>query len=515
MYCIETFIFDGILFNYFDGRSTGSVTVLSESRRASPTRGGAVGEKRRCEVRLGHGRPLPAGRRPPATAGRRRPLAHPPAAFSSCHHQTMSMSGRCVGACGCVGCVVVRPGVRPWQREKESASWSSLGDVGGHERDLAPRTNPALSIPSAFSSVTLLFVNPLRVLGPGRIAVLGDTAVGKTALCLALTSGTHPPPTPAASPWPLPPGGGDPPPLIFPPGGTVGAAIHMFVMPHPTSGAPILVELFDLSGSPVHEDGRRSLLRATPLHAVWLVHDVTWPASRAALRRRWLPELLAARSPSSAGGLPRDDLAAAWRLLRRRRDGAAAAGVGWAVVAAARRALSDWGVWPDEEADAEGERRLLAEVRLPVAVIATKADGGGRGEGGGGGSGSRGGGPKGGRPSAAANGVGGVGGVTSVVTCAASVGSSAPLVEFVQSIVARNTKGTVGAGGGGILSAASSVGSSMAVADGGEGHASWRGGSAVAHPSLSSSTSMVGGGGVGRARPRPSSSHGAHRVIPL
>lgn len=149
-----------------------------------------------------------------------------------------------------------------------------------------------------------------------RIAVLGDTAVGKTALCLALTSGTHSPSPPAPSSWPLSPGGGDPLPPISPPGGTVGAAIHMFVMPHPTSGTPVLVELFDLSGSPAHEDGRRSLLRATPLHAVWLVHDVTWPASRAALRRRWLPELLAARSPSSAGGLSRDSLTAAWRLLR-------------------------------------------------------------------------------------------------------------------------------------------------------------------------------------------------------
>lgn len=113
------------------------------------------------------------------------------------------------------------------------------------------------------------------------------------------------------------------------------------------------------------------------------------------------------------------------------------------MVAAARRALSDWGVWPDEAADAEGERRLLAEVRLPVAVIATKADGGARGEGGGGG------GAKGGRPTAAGPAAtDGIGGVTSVVTCAGSVGSCAPLVEFVQSIVARNTKGTVGAGGG-------------------------------------------------------------------
>ncbi|GAB0495154.1 hypothetical protein MMPV_006452 [Pyropia vietnamensis] len=280
-------------------------------------------------------------------------------------------------------------------------------------------------------------------------------------------------------------------------------------MPHPTSGAPILVELFDLSGSPAHEDGRRSLLRATPLHAVWLVHDVTWPASRAALRRRWLPELLAARSPSSAGGLPRDGLAAAWRLLRRRRDGAAAAAVGWAMMAAARRALSDWGVWPDEATDAEGERRLLAELRLPVAVIATKADGGTRGEGGGGvGGGSRGGGPKGVRPTASAAAANGVGGVTNVFTCAASVGSCAPLVEFVQSIVARNTKGTVGAGGGGGLSAASSVSSSVAVADGGGG-SSWRGGGAVSHPS-SSSASVVGG-----VRPRSSASYGAHRAIPL
>lgn len=376
-------------------------------------------------------------------------------------------------------------------------------------------TNPVLASSSASSPFTLFYANPARALGPGRIAVLGDTAVGKTALCLALTSGSHPPPPPTASPWPLSSGAGDPPPPISPPGGTVGAAIHMFVMPHPTSGAPILVELFDLSGSPAHEDGRRSLLRATPLHAVWLVHDVTWPASRAALRRRWLPELLAARSPSSAGGLPRDGLAAAWRLLRRRRDGAAAAGVVWAVVAAARRTLSDWGVWPDEEADAEGERRLLAEVRLPVAVIATKADGGGRGEGGGGGGGIRGGGPKGGRPSAAAYGVGGVGGVTSVVTCAASVGSCAPLVAFVQSIVVRNTKGTVGAGGGGNLSATSSLGSSVAVADRGGGGPSWRGGDAIPHPSSSSSTSTVGGGGVGGARARPSASHGAHRVIPL
>lgn len=381
--------------------------------------------------------------------------------------------------------------------------------VRGQKWDHSFHTNPSLPFSFVFSSI-LCFLGTPYVLCAYRIAVLGDTAVGKTALCLALTSGTHSPSPPAPSSWPLSPGGGDPLPPISPPGGTVGAAIHMFVMPHPTSGTPVLVELFDLSGSPAHEDGRRSLLRATPLHAVWLVHDVTWPASRAALRRRWLPELLAARSPSSAGGLSRDSLTAAWRLLRRRRDGAAAAGVGWAVVAAARRALSDWGVWPDEAADAEGERRLLAEVRLPVAVIATKADGGARGEGGGGG------GAKGGRPTAAGPAAtDGIGGVTSVVTCAGSVGSCAPLVEFVQSIVARNTKGTVGAGGGGSLSAASSVGSSVAGADGGVGGTSWRGGGAVPHPS-SVATSVVGvGGGGGSARPRPSVSHGAHRVIPL
>ncbi|OSX70844.1 hypothetical protein BU14_0652s0010 [Porphyra umbilicalis] len=156
-------------------------------------------------------------------------------------------------------------------------------------------------------------------------------------------------------------------------------------MPHPTTGAPVLVELFDLSGAAAHADGRRTLLRATPLHAVWLVHDVTWPASRVALRRRWLPELLSARSPgAAAGGVDLDGLSAAWRALRRRRDGAAAAGAAGAAVAAARRTLSDWGVWPDEAVDAEGERRLLADVRLPVAVIATKADAGGRGEVGGG-----------------------------------------------------------------------------------------------------------------------------------
>lgn len=389
------------------------------------------------------------------------------------------------------------------------ASPSTLGSLGNYGQTIAALTHSALFFPPASSVIFLLALNLLHALDPGRIAVLGDTAVGKTALCLALTSGTHSCPPPATSPWPLPPGGGESPPPISPPGGTVGAAIHMFVMPHPTSGAPILVELFDLSGSPAHEDGRRSLLRATPLHAVWLVHDVTWPASRAALRRRWLPELLAARSPSSAGGLPRDGLAAAWRLLRRRRDGAAAAGMGWAMVAAARRALSDWGVWPDEATDAEGERRLLAEVRLPVAVIATKADGGTRGEGGGGVGDSRGGGPKGVRSNASAGAADGVGGVINVFTCAASVGSCAPLVEFVQSIVARNTKGTVGAGGGGHLSAASSVSSSVAVADGGGGGSSWRGGGIVSHPS--SSSTSVGGG----ARPRPSVSHGAHRIIPL
>lgn len=54
-------------------------------------------------------------------------------------------------------------------------------------------TNPVLASSSASSPFNLFYANPARALGPGRIAVLGDTAVGKTALCLALTSGSHPP----------------------------------------------------------------------------------------------------------------------------------------------------------------------------------------------------------------------------------------------------------------------------------------------------------------------------------
>jgi len=107
-----------------------------------------------------------------------------------------------------------------------------------------------------------------------RIFVLGDTGVGKTALCKVLCSPANAKKESVSSAsW------------------TVGCRLH--VRKDKTStDAPVLVEFCDVGGSARFENSRTAFMRRLPADGVILVHDLTWLPSRASLRRLWLPELV-------------------------------------------------------------------------------------------------------------------------------------------------------------------------------------------------------------------------------